>query len=55
MSFDSYTNQWFVTLHLPKGEHYYKYIVNGTNWVVNEEERQQKDKAGNMNNFSLIK
>lgn len=43
-------NQWFVTLHLTKGNYYYKYILNGNNWVVNEKEPNEKDKAGNVNN-----
>ena len=54
MSFDHITNQWFVTLPLQKGEHFYKYVVNNQHWVVNEEERQMKDKAGNLNNCVLI-
>jgi hypothetical protein len=54
MQFDPYTNQWFVTLMLAKGEHVYKYIVNGKDWVVNAEERQSKDKQGNVNNMLII-
>ena len=38
MSFDSYTNQWFITLHLIRGKYLYKYVVNGNNWVVNDRE-----------------
>ena len=38
LRFDHITNQWFITLHLAKGNYFYKYIINGQNWVVNEEE-----------------
>lgn len=54
MTFDHITNQWFITLHLPKGGYSYKYVVNNKDWVVNDEERKEKDKAGNLNNFCLI-
>jgi len=51
LQFDHITNQWFVTLNLSRGDHFYKYVIGETLWVVNEEERQCKDKAGNINNF----
>jgi hypothetical protein len=52
MNFDPFTNQWFITLHVKAGEEFlYKYIVNGDNWVVNDEEPKRKDADGNVNNF----
>jgi hypothetical protein len=51
MRFDNVTSQWFVSLQLAKGEYFYKYVLNETTWVVNNEERQCRDKAGNINNF----
>ncbi len=39
MSFDHITNQWYISLQLPRGNHFYKYVVNETIWCVNEEER----------------
>ena len=50
MSFDSYTNQWFITLHLGRGTYLYKYVVDGTSWIVNDKEPREKDSQGNMNN-----
>ena len=50
MTYDNYTSQWFLTLHLAKGTHFYKYIINEKDWVVNERESKQKDKSGNTNN-----
>lgn len=38
MKFDHITNQWFITLHLVRGEHFYKYILNTNTWIVNDEE-----------------
>jgi glycogen synthase len=54
MNFDPFTNQWFTTLHVKAGEEFlYKYIINGDNWVVNDEEAKRKDSAGNVNNVVL--
>ena len=54
MTFDSYTNQWFLTLHLSKGKYLYKYIINGDDWVVNNEEFKEKDQGNNINNFLIL-
>lgn len=53
MNFDSFTNQWYITLHLQPGqEYYYKYVINDQHWVVNEDETKAADAgmAGNVNN-----
>ena len=55
MQYDQFTNQWFITLHLKVGEEYhYKYVINDQHWVVNDEEPQRKDNAGNVNNYCGI-
>lgn len=55
MQFDPFTNQWFVTLHLKVGEeNFYKYIINDTEWVTNEEEPIKMDSGGNKNNFVVM-
>ena len=54
MSFDHFTNQWFITLHLKKGKYYYKYVTNNKNWVVNDKEPKEKDPAGNLNNVLAL-
>ena len=54
MSFDHFTNQWFITLHLKKGKYYYKYVQNAKDWVVNDKEPKEKDPAGNLNNVLLL-
>ena len=52
MSFDSFTNQWFITIHRKIGQEYlYKYVIDDKHWVVNDEEPQRKDTAGNINNY----
>jgi hypothetical protein len=52
MSFDSFTNQWFITIHLKAGQEYlYKYVIDDKHWVVNDEEPIRKDTAGNINNY----
>ena len=51
MQFDHYANQWFTTLHLPRGEYDYKYLVNNDDWRVNWEELSKKDAGGNINNY----
>jgi 1,4-alpha-glucan branching enzyme len=55
MSFDPYTNQWYINIHLKVGEeYYYKYIINDNQWVVNEEEPKKKDQSGNINNVCFL-
>lgn len=54
MTFDHVTSQWFIALQLSKGEHYYKYVIDDKHWVLNQEERQSKDKDGNINNFTIL-
>lgn len=55
MQFDSFTNQWFVTLHLQEGkEYFYKYVINNQHWVTNKEEAQRSDDQGNVNNYCRI-
>ena len=55
MQFDSFTNQWFLTIHLKSGNEYlYKYVIDDKQWVVNDEEPQRKDNAGNINNYCSI-
>jgi len=55
MQFDTFTNQWYITLHLKIGEEYlYKYIINDQHWVVNDEESQRKDNSGNLNNYCSV-
>lgn len=52
MQFDNFTNQWFITIHLKIGSEYlYKYVIDDKHWVVNDEEPQRKDTAGNINNY----
>lgn len=54
MAFDHYASQWFTTLHLPPGEHCYKYVIDGDTWVVNEEEPTTRDAQLNVNNLASI-
>lgn len=55
MSFDPFTNQWFVTIHLkPNQDFYYKYILNSDNWIVNDEDEKIDDGAGNVNNICRV-
>ena len=54
MQFDHFANQWFTTLPLPRGEFAYKYVVNGNDWRVNQEEATKKDADGNVNNYVKI-
>jgi len=52
MSFDPFTNQWFLTLHIKQGEEYqYKYIINDSNWVISDDEPKKDDGTGNINNI----
>ena len=54
MKFDPVTQQWFISLQLAKGDHFYKYVIEDTQWVVNAEEGQCRDNKGNLNNFITL-
>ncbi|KAJ1494462.1 hypothetical protein T484DRAFT_1877628 [Baffinella frigidus] len=41
---------WAVEVPVAEGEHMYKYVLNGNDWVVNEDEPVSLDAAGNINN-----
>jgi starch synthase len=50
MSFDNYTNQWFINLHIGRGKYLYKYVIDSNKWLHNEKEPMEKDSQGNVNN-----
>lgn len=50
MDFDFHSGYWYTTFHLKKGKYFFKYIINGNNWIVNDKEPKEKDPSGNMNN-----
>lgn len=55
MSFDPFTNCWFFMMHMrPGDEYYFKYIINGDNWVVNDDEPKRMDDGGNLNNHVVF-
>ena len=54
MNFDHHTDQWFITLHLERGKYFYKYVINKTNWVINEKETKEMDAQGNVNNMLAL-
>ena len=54
MTFDSYSNDWFLHQHLKKGKYTYKYVIDGHRWVVNYKEQREKDPSGNENNVITL-
>jgi len=38
----------------PGDEYYFKYVINGDNWVVNDDEPKQMDDGGNLNNHVVF-
>jgi len=54
-SLDPFTNCWFFMMHMrPGDEYYFKYIINGDNWVVNDDEPKRMDDGGNLNNHVVF-
>lgn len=51
--YDSFTNTWYVTMHLKKGKYLYKYVVDGA-WMHNEAENVTRDDMGMFNNVALV-
>ena len=53
LTFDPMSQKWSTTIRLPKGKHFYKYIVNNA-WIINPSERNERDHSGNVNNVIEI-
>ena len=53
LTFDPLFNKWSITLKIKKGEHYFKYIVDGT-WVISQADKILKDPSGFINNYISI-
>ena len=53
LTFDPLTEKWSTIVRLPKGKHFYKYIVNN-NWIINPMERNEKGRDGIVNNVVEI-
>ena len=49
LTFDPLTEKWSKIVRLPKGKHYYKYIV-GNDWIINPMERNERGNDGIVNN-----
>lgn len=47
------TNLFHITLSLPTGIHYYKYIVDGI-WTINTKHPDSMDHLGNINNCIYV-
>uniref|UniRef100_A0A7S0XJ04 AMP-activated protein kinase glycogen-binding domain-containing protein n=1 Tax=Erythrolobus madagascarensis TaxID=708628 RepID=A0A7S0XJ04_9RHOD len=47
-------SRWCTDLELPVGVHYFKYVVNGKEWVVDEEAEKKHDPYGNVNNVLRV-
>ena len=53
LTFDPLTEKWSTIVRLPKGKHFYKYIVDN-NWIINPMERNEKGRDGIVNNVVEI-
>ena len=53
LTFDPLSEKWSTIVRLPKGKHFYKYIVNN-NWIINPMERNEKGNDGIVNNVVEI-
>ena len=45
----SAAQRWVVRCSVPKGTHHFKWVVNGT-WTVDDDQPQAQDDNGNTNN-----
>jgi len=46
---------WKVSQKLPPGKHFYKFIINGNNWVIDpSNELQERDEGFNINSVIII-
>ena len=52
--FDPLTEKWSTIVRLPKGKHFYKYIVNN-DWIINPSEPNERGRDGIVNNVVEFK
>ena len=52
--FDPLTEKWSTIVRLPKGKHFYKYIVNN-DWIINPSEPNERGRDGIINNVVEFK
>ncbi|CAG9314556.1 unnamed protein product [Blepharisma stoltei] len=48
--YDHGKNHWHITLQLPKGKFFYKFVVDGNLWVHSHDHPTAKDEKGTINN-----
>jgi len=53
LNFNDDEGEWFTTLSLAPGVHYYKYVVDGE-WMHNPSKECEEDEKGNINNVMRI-
>jgi len=54
MKVDADGRTWTVTLPLALGQHQYKFVLNGSNWVVDPKAKSQDDGGGNTNSLLFV-
>lgn len=54
MMYDHSNSQWYLTLQLPKGKHYYKFVIEGSLWVCSLDHPQEADSGSNYNNVITV-
>ena len=46
---------WKTSIMLPPGKHFYKFIIDGNEWITDPaNELQERDSEGNVNSVLLI-
>lgn len=55
LAYDHAKASWHVTLLIPKGKFYYKFIIDGTTWVHSFDHPTERDQGGNVNNIVEIR
>lgn len=45
---------WTVSLDLPAGKHWYKFVLNGENWVTDPKAKSEDDGNGNQNSVLVL-
>lgn len=55
LQYDHAKASWHITLQLPRGKFYYKFIIDGSTWVHSFDHPSEKDAGGNINNIVEIR
>ncbi|KAL4507061.1 hypothetical protein ABPG72_001854 [Tetrahymena utriculariae] len=53
LKYDQFSREWKITLNLPRGDYFYKYIIDDE-WICSDDDAKDTDIYGYLNNFISV-